>query len=65
MCWEGTKTINIHEDITRGEYGRKDRRFLLMELTLYGEIRHTRLFGEVYHQIAGDNKQRYMAKNAT
>ena len=26
-----------------------------MELTLYGEIRHTHLLGEVYHQIAENN----------
>jgi hypothetical protein len=56
--------------ISVGNCRRKDRHFLLMGLTLYGEILNTQhLLGEIckeiYIAIAGDTtNKRYMAKNA-
>ena len=71
MCWEETKETVIHEDNLSGELQKERQHFLLMGLTLYGEIYNTRhLLGEIckeiYITIAGDTtNKRYMARNAT
>ena len=71
MCWEETEETVIHEDNLSGELQKERQHFLLMGLTLYGEILNTRhLLGvickEIYITIAGDTTNKgYMARNAT
>ena len=38
MCWEETEETVIHEDNLSGELQKERHHFLLMGLTLYGEI---------------------------
>ena len=53
MCWEETEETVIHEDISQwGTAEGKTTYFLLMGLTLYGEIYNTRhLLGEICKEI--------------
>ena len=52
MCWEETEETIIHDEYLSGELQKGRQHFLLMGLTLYGEILNTRhLLGEIYKEI--------------
>ena len=65
VCWEGTETTVVHEDITQwGNEEGKDIHFLLKGLTLYWEIRHpTSAWGDLLGRSISPISRRQQSKD--